>query len=74
MDEAGEIVTLFLNSAYFKPEHSSAITAMQYRLITLLSTIGNHWSQGIKRAGNIRFFNLITHKKVQNISLSKLKN
>jgi len=44
---------------------------MQYKLITLLSTIGNHWSQGIKRAGNIRFFNLTTHKKVQNISLAK---
>jgi len=39
MDGAGEIVTLFLNSAY---------------LITLLSTIANHWSQGIKRAENVR--------------------
>ncbi len=44
---------------------------MQYKLITLLSTIVNHWSQGIKGAGNIRFFNLITHNKVQNISLAK---
>jgi hypothetical protein len=71
MDGAGEIVTRYLKLCLFKPKHSDAITAMQYKLITLLSTIVNHWSQGIKRVGNIRFFNLITHKKVRNISLTR---
>ena len=44
---------------------------MQYKLITLLSTIGNHGSQEIKKAGNIRFINLVTHKKIRNIFLTR---